>query len=50
VVLAGPGANGGGLVAARHLTVAGARVVMALSAPTEQFAPVPAKQLATGPL
>jgi NAD(P)H-hydrate epimerase len=47
VVLAGPGGNGGGgLVAARHLTVAGANVAVALSAPAERFAPVPAEQLA----
>jgi NAD(P)H-hydrate epimerase len=46
VVLAGPGGNGGGgLVAARHLAVAGARVALALSAPGERFAPVPAEQL-----
>jgi NAD(P)H-hydrate epimerase len=47
VVLAGPGGNGGGgLVAARHLAVAGAKVAVATSAPDEQFAPVPAEQLA----
>jgi NAD(P)H-hydrate epimerase len=47
VVLAGPGGNGGGgLVAARHLSTAGARVQLALSAPAAQFAPVPAEQLA----
>jgi NAD(P)H-hydrate epimerase len=46
-VLAGPGGNGGGgLVAARHLSTAGARVQVALSAPAAQFAPVPAEQLA----
>jgi NAD(P)H-hydrate epimerase len=46
VVLAGPGGNGGGgLVAARHLTVAGAQVAVALSAPAKRFAPVPAEQL-----
>jgi len=45
-VLAGPGGNGGGgLVAARHLSTAGARVQVALSAPASQFAPVPAEQL-----
>jgi NAD(P)H-hydrate epimerase len=45
-VLAGPGGNGGGgLVAARHLSTAGARVQVALSAPAAQFAPVPAEQL-----
>jgi NAD(P)H-hydrate epimerase len=47
VVLAGPGGNGGGgLVAARHLAAAGAEPVVALSAPAERFAPVPAEQLA----
>lgn len=47
LVLAGPGGNGGGgLVAARHLTVAGANVAVALSAPAERFAAVPAEQLA----
>jgi len=47
LVLAGPGGNGGGgLVAARHLTVAGAHVVVALSSPAERFAPVPSEQLA----
>src|SRR5262245_36026468 len=47
LVLAGPGGNGGGgLVAARHLTVAGAKVAVALSARAERFAPVPAEQLA----
>jgi NAD(P)H-hydrate epimerase len=47
VVLAGTGGNGGGgLVAARHLAAAGARVAVALSGPAEQFAPVPAEQLA----
>ena len=46
-VLAGPGGNGGGgLVAARHLSTAGARVQVALSAPAAHFAPVPAEQLA----
>jgi NAD(P)H-hydrate epimerase len=46
VVLAGPGGNGGGgLVAARHLTVGGAQVAVALSAPADRFAPVPAEQL-----
>ena len=46
LVLAGPGGNGGGgLVAARHLAVAGAQVAVALSAPAERFAPVPAEQL-----
>jgi NAD(P)H-hydrate epimerase len=45
-VLAGPGGNGGGgLVAARHLAVAEAQVAVALSAPAERFAPVPAEQL-----
>jgi len=47
LVLAGTGGNGGGgLVAARHLTVAGAKVTVALSAPAQRFAPVPAEQLA----
>jgi NAD(P)H-hydrate epimerase len=46
VVLAGPGGNGGGgLVAARHLAVAGAQVAVALSASAERFAPVPGAQL-----
>jgi NAD(P)H-hydrate epimerase len=46
-VLAGPGGNGGGgLVAARHLSAAGARVQVALPAPAAQFGPVPAEQLA----
>lgn len=46
LVLAGSGGNGGGgLVAARHLSVAGAQVEVALSAPAEAFAPVPAEQL-----
>lgn len=47
LVLAGPGGNGGGgLVAARHLVVAGAEVDVALSEPPERLAPVPAGQLA----
>src|SRR5262249_3392744 len=47
LVLAGPGGNGGGgLVAARPLKAAGARGVIALSAPAERFARVPAEQLA----
>jgi len=47
VVLAGPGGNGGGgLVAARHLAVAGAEVSVAVSAPATRFAPVSAEQLA----
>jgi NAD(P)H-hydrate epimerase len=37
---------GRGLVAARHLASAGARVAVALSAPAERFASVPAEQLA----
>jgi NAD(P)H-hydrate epimerase len=46
LVLAGPGGNGGGgLVAARHLALAGAGVMVAVSAPGERFAPVPAEQL-----
>ena len=47
VVLAGPGGNGGGgLVAARHLAVAGAHVVVALAATADRFSPVAAEQLA----
>src|SRR5262245_56581236 len=47
LVLAGPGGNGGGgLVAARRLARAGARVAVALSAPPGRFARVPAEQLA----
>jgi NAD(P)H-hydrate epimerase len=47
VVLAGPGGNGGGgLVSARHLTVAGAKVAVALSTAADRMAPVPAEQLA----
>jgi NAD(P)H-hydrate epimerase len=47
LVLAGPGGNGGGgLVGARHLASAGARVAVALAAPAGRFAPVPAEQLA----
>jgi NAD(P)H-hydrate epimerase len=47
VVMAGPGGNGGGgLVAARHLAVAGAQVTAALAVAPERFAPVPAEQLA----
>jgi hydroxyethylthiazole kinase-like uncharacterized protein yjeF len=47
VVLAGPGGNGGGgLVAARHLNLAGAKVTVALSTAPDRFAPVPAEQLA----
>lgn len=47
LVLAGPGGNGGGgLVAARHLVAAGARVAVALGARPERFAPVSAEQLA----
>ena len=46
-VFARPGGNGGGgLVAARHLAVAGAKVVVAPSTQGERFAPVPAEQLA----
>ncbi len=46
-VLAGPGGNGGGgMVAARHLAVAGAKVDAWLGAPCEQLAPVPAAQFA----
>ncbi len=47
VALAGPGGNGGGaLVAARRLHGWGAEPVVALGAPAERFAPVPAQQLA----
>jgi NAD(P)H-hydrate epimerase len=47
IVLAGPGGNGGGgLVAARHLASRGAVVHVALSRPAEEFAGVPAHQLA----
>lgn len=46
LVLAGPGGNGGGgLAAARHLLAAGAQVEVALSAPAEAFTPAPAEQL-----
>lgn len=46
LVLAGPGGNGGGgLVAARHIAGAGARVAVALAARPERFAPVSAEQL-----
>jgi NAD(P)H-hydrate epimerase len=46
-VLAGPGGNGGGgLVAARHLAVAGADVEVALAEPPGAMAPVPAAQRA----
>ncbi len=45
-ICAGPGGNGGGgLVAARHLTNAGAAVTVVLAADPERFAPVPAHQL-----
>ena len=48
LVLAGTGGNGGGgLVAARHLLVAGARVSITLAAPPEQLAPVTRKQYET---
>lgn len=47
VVLAGRGNNGGGgLVAARRMANWGARVSLALAAPPEEFADVPAQQLA----
>jgi NAD(P)H-hydrate epimerase len=46
VVMAGPGGNGGGgLVAARHLAVAGARVAVRLATAVERLAPAPAEQL-----
>ncbi len=45
-VLAGPGGNGGGgLVAARHLANAGARVFVVLSHSRDRLAPVTAEQL-----
>lgn len=44
-VLAGPGGNGGGgLVTARHLLAAGARVHVRLAVPPEGLAPVPQAQ------
>ena len=44
-VLAGAGGNGGGgMVAARHLAVAGAKVDVCVSVSPEQLAPVPAGQ------
>jgi NAD(P)H-hydrate epimerase len=47
LVLAGPGGNGGGgLVAARHLNLAGAKVTVALSTAANRFGPIPAEQLA----
>jgi NAD(P)H-hydrate epimerase len=47
LVLAGPGGNGGGgLVAARHLAVAGAAVNVALDRASAGLARVPARQLA----
>jgi NAD(P)H-hydrate epimerase len=45
-VCVGPGGNGGGgLVAARHLAVAGVDVQIVLTADRERFTPVPAHQL-----
>ncbi|MFT7474475.1 MAG: NAD(P)H-hydrate epimerase [Verrucomicrobiales bacterium] len=45
-VCAGPGGNGGGgLVAARHLAVAGVDVHIVLTADRDRFTPVPAHQL-----
>jgi NAD(P)H-hydrate epimerase len=45
-VCSGPGGNGGGgLVAARHLAVAGVDVQVVLTADRERFTPVPAHQL-----
>jgi NAD(P)H-hydrate epimerase len=47
LVLAGPGGNGGGgLVAARHLAVAGGDVEVRLSRPLDELAPVPRDQCA----
>ncbi len=44
-VLAGPGGNGGGgMVAARHLAVAGAKVMVAVTAARERLAPVTGEQ------
>jgi NAD(P)H-hydrate epimerase len=46
LVMAGPGGNGGGgLVAARHLAVAGALVDVRLATPPHRLTPVPAEQL-----
>lgn len=46
VVYAGPGGNGGGgLVAARHLAVAGCEVEVVVVADPERFTPVPRHQL-----
>lgn len=46
VVLAGPGGNGGGgLVAARHLTNAGAHVSVVLARPADRLAPLTRDQL-----
>ncbi len=48
LVLAGPGGNGGGgLAAARHLLVAGADVSITLAAPPERLAPATRKQYET---
>jgi len=45
LVLAGPGGNGGGaMAAARHLVVAGARVDVRLGEPPERLAPVTRRQ------
>jgi NAD(P)H-hydrate epimerase len=45
VVLAGPGGNGGGaMAAARHLAVAGARVRVRLAQPPERLAPAAGRQ------
>jgi NAD(P)H-hydrate epimerase len=47
IVMAGPGGNGGGgLAAARHLANRGIAVHVALSRPAEEFAGAPAHQLA----
>jgi NAD(P)H-hydrate epimerase len=48
LVIAGSGGNGGGgMVAARHLAVAGAEVEVRLTGPPERLAPVPKRQHAS---
>ena len=44
LVLAGTGNNGGGMVAARHLSNMGSRVRVLLAAPAEELVDVPAHQ------